>query len=75
MQLRTAGAAGLELSGWPGRAGVCLGLQRLLPRCIRRMLSAGTIALVVPVCARDCDSGCSGPRWHLRTPGQLGGAL
>ncbi len=24
-----------------------------------------TIALVVPACARDCDSGCSGPRRHL----------
>src|SRR5580704_12345717 len=25
----------------------------------------GTIALVVPACTRDCDSGCSGPRRHL----------
>jgi hypothetical protein len=24
-----------------------------------------TIVLVVPACARDCDSGCSGPRRHL----------
>jgi hypothetical protein len=26
-----------------------------------------TIALVVPACARDCDSGCSGPWRHLTT--------
>jgi hypothetical protein len=25
-----------------------------------------TIALVVAACARDCDSGCSGPRRHLK---------
>src|ERR1700735_1290824 len=25
----------------------------------------GTIALVVPACTRDCDSGCSGPWRHL----------
>ena len=35
----------------------------------------GLSPLVVPACTRDCDSGCSGPRWHLRTPGQPGGAL
>lgn len=28
-------------------------------------LGLATIALVAPACARDCDSGCSGPRRHL----------
>jgi hypothetical protein len=28
-------------------------------------LGPATIALVAPACARDCDSGCSGPRRHL----------
>jgi hypothetical protein len=29
------------------------------------MVDLATIALSVLACARDCDSGCSGPRWHL----------
>jgi len=31
----------------------------------------GLPPLVVPARARDCGSGCSGPRRHQRTPGQL----
>src|ERR1700683_3321509 len=32
-----------------------------------------TIALVVPACTRDCDSGCSGPSAAPDNPGRTGG--